>query len=338
MNFIEYFKEKIIFISINIIIMIFTSILLKAMAVNTYAIVFTNILNFIGILIFYIYDYSNKRKYYNEVIKKLEKLHEKYMLPDVVDDGSFLESKIFYNIIEEMGKSMKDKVSEVKRETYDYREYIELWIHEVKTPIAACKLLVENNKNEITKSIEEELEKVEDYIEQSLFYSRSNNIEKDYIIKELPLKNCINNVIKRNANILIEKSIKIDIKDCDRIVYSDAKWVEFILHQIISNSIKYMEKKEKIIKIYAEEKDYNVILYIEDNGIGINKRSINRVFEKGYTGENGRIGKKSTGIGLFLCKKLALKLGLSIRIQSVEKESTTVSILFPINRMMIFEN
>ena len=99
-----------------------------------------------------------------------------------------------------------------------------------------------------------------------------------------------------------------------------------------------MEKKEKIIKIYAEEKDYNVILYIEDNGIGINKRSINRVFEKGYTGENGRIGKKSTGIGLFLCKKLALKLGLSIRIQSVEKESTTVSILFPINRMMFFEN
>ena len=98
-----------------------------------------------------IYDYSNKRKYYNKVIKKLEKLNDKYMLPDVIEEDSFLESKIFYNVIEEMGKSMKDKVSEVKRETYDYREYIELWIHEVKTPIAACKLLVENNKNDVTK-------------------------------------------------------------------------------------------------------------------------------------------------------------------------------------------
>lgn len=338
MKIVEYIKEKVIFILINIIIMIFTSVLLKTMAVNTYVIVFTNTLNFIGISIYYVYDYCNKKRYYKEVLAKLENLQEKYILPDIIEEGDFLESKIFYEIMEKMGKSMKDKISEIRRESCDYREYIELWVHEIKTPIASCKLIVENNKNEITKSIEEELEKVEDYIEQSLFYARSNNIEKDYLIKELNLRKCINSVIKRNANMLIENNIKIDIKDCDRIIYSDAKWIEFILHQIISNSIKYMDKKEKIIKIYAKEKEHNIILYIEDNGMGINTRSIGKVFEKGYTGENGRTGKKSTGIGLFLCKKLTKKLGLSIQIQSVEKESTTVSILFPINRMMIFEN
>ncbi|WP_294342854.1 ATP-binding protein [uncultured Clostridium sp.] len=338
MNIVEYIKEKIIFILINIIIMIFTSTLLGAMAVNTYAIVFTNTLNFIGISIYYIYDYYSKNKYYNGVLDKLENLQEKYILPDVSESGDFLESKIFYEVIEKMGKSMKDKVSEIRRESCEYREYIELWVHEIKTPIASCKLIVENNKSETMNSIEEELEKVEDYIEQSLFYARSNNIEKDYLIKEVELRKSINSVIRRNANILIENNIKIDIKDCDKVVYSDTKWIEFIFHQIISNSIKYMDKKEKIIKIYTKEKDHNVILYIEDNGMGINEKSLGKVFEKGYTGENGRIGKKSTGIGLFLCKKLSKKLGLSIQINSIEKEGTTVSILFPINRMMIFES
>ena len=147
---------------------------------------------------------------------------------------------------------MKDDISEAVRNSTDYKEYLELWVHEIKTPIATCKLIIENNENEITESIGDEVSKVENYIEQVLFYARSNAVEKDYLIKEINLKDSINSVIRRNANILIEKKIKIDIKDVDKLVYCDSKWIEFILGQIVSNSIKYMNKKESVLKIYEK--------------------------------------------------------------------------------------
>ncbi|MDZ5034907.1 ATP-binding protein, partial [Clostridium perfringens] len=136
---------------------------------------------------------------------------------------------------------------------------------------------------------------------------------------------------------LIERKIKIEVKDLDVIVYSDSKWIEFIINQIISNSIKYIGNGERIIKFYTNKVGENIILYIEDTGIGMSEKDVIKVFEKGYTGENGRRFGKSTGIGLYLCKKLAIKLGLGINLTSELNVGTKVSIIFPINRMMIFE-
>lgn len=336
MSFLEYFKERIIFILINIGVILLSSIILVALSVDSYAIVFVGILNFIGSIIYHIYDFFRKRSYYNEVIRNLESLDKKYLISDLIKEGDFLDSKILYSIIEEATKAMKDYVSETTRNISDYKEYIELWVHEIKTPIATCKLLIENNESKVTNSIGEEIDRVEDYIEQALFYTRSNNIEKDYLIKELNIKNCIYNVINRNANILIAKGVNVKVENADKIIYSDSKWVQFILHQIISNAIKYMNKDNKLIKLYCEEKDSNIILNIEDNGIGMSEKSILKAFEKGYTGENGRKFGKSTGMGLYLCKKMCTKLGLGIKIDAKENEGTTVSILFPINKMMIF--
>ena len=231
---------------------------------------------------------------------------------------------------------MKDDISESIRNSNDYKEYIELWVHEIKTPIATCKLLIENNDNEVTESIGEEVTKVEDYIEQVLFYARSNAVEKDYLIKEINLKDSINSVIRRNATSLIEKKVKIDIKNVDKIVFCDSKWIEFILGQIISNSIKYMDKSNSILKIYSEDIGNDVILKICDNGIGMDEKDVIKAFEKGYTGKNGRRFGKTTGMGLYLCKKMCEKLGLSVNIKSRENEGTEVSILFPVNDMMKF--
>ena len=252
------------------------------------------------------------------------------------DDAKIIEGKILFEIISQATKSMKDDISESIRNSNDYKEYIELWVHEIKTPIATCKLLIENNDNEVTESIGEEVTKVEDYIEQVLFYARSNAVEKDYLIKEINLKKSINAVIRKNANTLIEKRVKVDIRNVDKIVSCDSKWIEFILGQIVSNSIKYMDKKESVLKIYSENMGNDVILKICDNGIGMDEKSVIKAFEKGYTGENGRRFGKSTGMGLYLCKKLCEKLGLGINIKSKENEGTEVTILFPINDMMKF--
>lgn len=336
MSFIEYFKDKVIFIIINIIVLVITSYLLFGLNVSSYAIFIICILNFLASISFFIYDCLRKSKYYSSLLKRLDELDKKYFIGDVATEEDFLEGKILFEIISQATKSMKDDISESIRNSNDYKEYIELWVHEIKTPIATCKLLIENNDNEVTESIGEEVTKVEDYIEQVLFYARSNAVEKDYLIKEINLKKSINAVIRKNANTLIEKRVKVDIRNVDKIVSCDSKWIEFILGQIVSNSIKYMDKKESVLKIYSENIGNDVILKICDNGIGMDEKSVIKAFEKGYTGENGRRFGKSTGMGLYLCKKLCEKLGLGINIKSNENEGTEVTILFPINDMMKF--
>ena len=200
-------------------------------------------------------------------------------------------------------------------------------------------MVIENNKNQATKSINEELDKIENYVEQALYYAKSNTIEKDYYIKKCMLKEIVNESIKRNKNILIQEKIRIDLHDLENQVNTDSKWINFILNQIIQNSIKYMKKEtEKEIEIYSKKGIDKVILYITDNGIGIKEEEIKKVFDKGFTGTNGRMSnKKSTGIGLYLCKKLCDKLGINIALESKENEGTTVKIIFPQNSYTSFE-
>ena len=336
MSFLEYLEEKYIFIAINLIALIISFFILLGLNVDNYAVIFICILNFLASSSFYFYDYFNKRKYYKNLLDKLEGLDKKYFIADVASEGDFLDSKIFYEVLEQATKSMKDDISDAIRNSADYKEYIELWVHEIKTPIATCKLLIENNENKTTESIGEEVTKIDNYIEQVLFYARSNTVEKDYLIKKINLKDSINSVIRRNATSLIEKKVKIDIKNVDKIVFCDSKWIEFILGQIISNSIKYMDKSNSILKIYSEDIGNDVILKICDNGIGMDEKDVIKAFEKGYTGKNGRRFGKTTGMGLYLCKKMCEKLGLSVNIKSRENEGTEVSILFPVNDMMKF--
>lgn len=337
MNLRDFIKERIVFIIINSLILLFTALLLMVLKVDSFAILFIVIINGSGILTYHIFDYLRKKQYYDEIKENMESLDKKYLISEVIEEGTFTESKLIYEVICKSNKAMNDEIGEFKRGINDYREYIELWVHEIKTPIATCKLLIENNESPLTESIGEEVCKLENYIDQALFYTRSNTIEKDYIIKEMSLSSCVNKVLNNNADSLIKKRVKISLGDLEKKVYSDSKWIEFILGQIISNSIKYMNKEHKELKIYCSEGSKYVILNIEDNGAGISEKDVSRVFDKGFTGENGRKFGKSTGIGLYLCKKLCKKLGLDITLISEEGKFTRVSIIFPINRMMIFE-
>jgi glycosyltransferase involved in cell wall biosynthesis len=249
---------------------------------------------------------------------------------DLFKSLRFEEGKILKEIVQETGKSMLENVDKYKYLQEDYKEYIELWIHEIKLPIAAGKMIIENNKSEVTESINEELDKIENYIEQALFYARSNTVEKDYYIKKVNLKEIVNSSIIKNKRNLIQNKINIDAHDINTIVYTDHKWCMFILSQIIQNAVKYSKEDSKKIEIYSEIKKENTILYIKDNGIGIRKGEITRVFEKGFTGENGRKrGQKATGIGLYLCKKLCNKLGLGLELNSEKDVGTEVKIVFP---------
>lgn len=330
MNFRLFFKEKAITILLLLFGIITIEIFLMAYNVGMFIKIYIPLIIMGLYMISIIIEYFKRKKFYDNLLKMLEELDEKYLITEIIKTPNFLEGQIFKNSLEQIDKSMLENVNKYKYMTEDYKEYIELWIHEIKIPISASKMVIENNKNAITKSIDEELDKVENYIEQALFYARSNTVEKDYYIRKVFLKEIINESIKKNKSSLIQEKISIDIHDLDIEVNTDNKWIVFILNQIIQNSIKYRKKENSVIEIYANQGKENVILYIKDNGIGIKQGEITRVFEKGFTGTNGRLSnKKSTGIGLYLCKKLCNKLGIGIELNSVQNEGTEVKLVFP---------
>ena len=330
MNFKLFFKEKVITILLLLFGIITIEIFLMAYNVGMFIKIYIPLIIMGLYMISIIIEYFKRKKFYDNLLKMLEELDEKYLITEIIKTPNFLEGQIFKNSLEQIDKSMLENVNKYKYMTEDYKEYIELWIHEIKIPIATSKMVIENNKNAITKSIDEELDKVENYIEQALFYARSNTVEKDYYIRKVVLKEIVNESIKKNKSSLIQEKISIDIHDLEIEVNTDNKWIVFILNQIIQNSIKYRKKENSVIEIYANQGKENVILYIKDNGIGIKQGEITRVFEKGFTGTNGRLSnKKSTGIGLYLCKKLCNKLGIGIELNSVQNEGTEVKLVFP---------
>ena len=332
MNFKLFFKEKAITILLLLFGIITIEIFLMAYNVGMFIKIYIPLIIMGLYMISIIIEYFKRKKFYNNLLNMLEELDEKYLITEIIKTPNFLEGQIFKNSLEQIDKSMLENVNKYKYMTEDYKEYIELWIHEIKIPIATSKMVIENNKNAITKSIDEELDKVENYIEQALFYARSNTVEKDYYIRKVVLKEIVNESIKKNKSSLIQEKISIDIHDLEIEVNTDNKWIVFILNQIIQNSIKYRKKENSVIEIYANQGKENVILYIKDNGIGIKQGEITRVFEKGFTGTNGRLSnKKSTGIGLYLCKKLCNKLGIGIELNSVQNEGTEVKLVFPQN-------
>lgn len=332
MRFKEYLKDKIIYISLLVFAGITIEILLIPYDMQIFIKIYVAVAIIAAFLIGFLVEYYSKKNYYDTVKSRIRELQEEYLIMEVLPKADFTEANILEDAIRDIGKSMLENVNKYKYLQEDYKDFIELWIHEIKIPIATSKMIVENNKNEITASINEELDKIDNYTEQALFYARSNTVEKDYIVRKIQLKEIVNASILKNKAQLIQNKISIDTKNLDETVCTDSKWCIFIINQIIQNSIKYSKNADRQIEIYGERKKENIILYIKDNGIGIKESEITRVFEKGFTGENGRItGKKSTGIGLYLCKKLCDKLCIGLELNSKKDEGTEVKLIFPNN-------
>lgn len=333
MKIIDFFKDKGLFLAVNLIIFIITLGIMIFAKVSLVKIFLVAFIWFMPLLTYMILDYIKYRKYFIIIESLLDNLDKKYLLPEVIEEPSFLIGENINNILKIIGRDMHENVKCYRNMQEEYREYIETWVHEIKTPIASTRLLIENNNNEVTKKIDTQIEKIENFVEQVLYYSRSDEISKDYIIKEAKLNEIVKKVVKRNYRDFISKKIILQLEEIDEIVYCDVKWVEFILNQIIGNSIKYIQGRQGKIKITSQKLANSVILTVEDNGVGIIERDINRVFEKGFTGENGRKFGKSTGIGLYLCRKLCLRLGMQININSKVNEGTKVSLIFPLSNI-----
>lgn len=323
----DYIKDNIINITIYLVTLIILFLFFRILKLSTEAFICTYIiLSLCGILLFF-YNYNRKRKFYNELTKQLENLDKKYIITELIEKPNFLEGQIFYNSLYEINKTMNEEIKKYKLSLEEFKEYIEMWVHEVKLPLSSI-LLMTYKKDDISKVIEP-TKRIENFVEQVLYYARSENAEKDYIIKECDLRDIVSKVIKKNKEIFILEKIEIKLENLDnKKVLSDSKWLEFIINQIISNSLKYVDKEKSVITITTSETEKNTVLKIQDNGIGIPKSDIKKVFDKSFTGENGRKIQTSTGMGLYIAKQLCEKLGHKIEIESEQNKYTSVFITF----------
>ena len=277
------------------------------------ALIYTGSFCFLAALVASFVDFVN----YRESYKKLKFLEEN-ILNDLEDLPKSLDIRIdyYHKIIEKLAQENRQKNT-------DMVDYYSMWVHQIKTPIAAMNFLLDNEEVN-QKILQQELFKIERYVEMVLTYIRLDSISSDYVITKINLDEVVKDSVKKYATIFINKKIKLNYVSHETMVISDKKWLSFAFEQILGNSVKYSSVGGEITIETYENK-----LVIEDNGIGIKEEDLPRIFEKGFTGFNGRYEKKSSGLGLYLCKKTLDKLGHHIEISSKVGEGTRIEITFP---------
>lgn len=329
----QYLKNQLPVILINLLGMLALALFLIANGNHIQIVLFILAVWLIVLVSCLLFFYFTRKNYLNKLLTMAEKLEERYLLPEIMQVPEKADEQVFYQILKMAEKSMLERIGEVQRERKEYKEYIEQWIHEVKTPITAMKLICENNRSPFTRELMAELEKVNRFTQQALYYARSEHTEKDYSVREISLSDVVHSAIADNKYLLRQNNVMITVDEMEHNVYTDDKWVRFILDQIISNAVKYCTD-QPTLHFFTVKKNDKIVLSIEDNGIGIPQSNLPCIFEKGFTGQNGRTIHSSTGIGLYLCKRLCDKLGIEISVISQGK-GTTISLSFHINDFII---
>lgn len=325
LNFFTFLEEKLLEILFQVFFIAFVVFLLVLYGSDIMFAVIPGIFFIIMQGIFQWCSYQRKRKISQHIIDLTDGLEESYYIAGILPKPREFQNNAYYYALKKACKSMNDEISKITEEKQEYQEYVESFAHEIKIPIGALSLVFDNTKN---YTLKKETDKIFQLVEQMLYYARSENTEKDYFVKQLDLGGVMHTVILKFRRTLMDSNTIIDIHDMDNVVYTDEKWLVFIISQIIQNSVKYFDKQENRLEVYSQNNGVNISLVIEDNGCGIKPSELSRVFEKGFTGSN-RNKSNSTGMGLYLAKKLCVRLGLELEIFSQEKEYTRLVITFP---------
>ncbi len=329
MNRRRYWKNRIPFLLTNLVCMAALTVFLLVCGNSISAVLLILVVWAVVLLTGLFLTYWKRKRQMQKLLDIAGQLSERYLISEVMELPEQAEDQVYYQLLKMAGKSMLEQIGEVRRERLEYKEYIEQWIHEIKTPITAMKLLCENHRTVWTKELLQELEKTNRFTEQALYYARSEHTEKDYSVREMSLSQVVHQAIADNKYLLLQSGVRLEVEEMEDTVYSDEKWVRFILNQLIANAVKY-RSGQPVLRFSTRRQQDQVILVVEDNGIGISPADLPRVFEKGFTGQNGRMVQQSTGIGLYLCKRLCDKLGIGIAAES-SGQGTAISLAFHIN-------
>lgn len=274
------------------------------------------------------HDFFRQRSRLMELENILEGLDQKYLFMECVSSPNMLYERRLFELIRRASQAMIGAVSDANAAQREYREYVESWVHEIKAPITAARLICRQMDGDTRRKLDGELAQVEVHIERALFYARAENPERDCVIRQTSLSEIVFQAVETHRTLLIQSGIRVETQDLDCQVYTDKKWAAFILGQLLQNAARYRGENPVII-ISARLLEKQTQLTIQDNGIGIPSHELPRVFDRGFTGSNGRTRGGSTGMGLYLCKKLSGFLDLDIRLTSGEDSGTCVTLTFP---------
>lgn len=329
MKFKDYFLNKITEI-LGTFFVLFLMLEFLYIIGNTFSVVFMiGVVIAILIMTKYLMDWYRKKKYFEIITERVKDLKEPWLIAELLPVSYTIEDEIYQELLRKVGSSAIEEIHKIEDEQKEYEDYIEQWIHEVKTPITSIHLMLENRISEnpgLKKDLNVELSRLENDVELALYYARSEQIYRDYLIQKLNVRKVLLKVVNKNRTVIMNSSVAIDL-DCDEALYAygDEKWLVFMLTQVLLNAIKYKAEADAKVVMRAKRDNKRIVLNIIDNGKGIKKEELPRIFDKGFTGSNGRDNEKSTGMGLYLVYKLCEKLEIDIKADSVYGEFTEIS-------------
>ena len=329
MKFKDYFLNKITEI-LGTFFVLFLMLEFLYIIGNTFSVVFMiGVVIAILIMTKYLMDWYRKKKYFEMITERVKDLKEPWLIAELLPVSYTIEDEIYQELLRKVGSSAIEDIHKIEDEQKEYEDYIEQWIHEVKTPITSIHLMLENRISEnpgLKRDLNVELSRLENDVELALYYARSEQIYRDYLIQKLNVRKVLLKVVNKNRTVIMNSSVAIDL-DCDEALYAygDEKWLVFMLTQVLLNAIKYKAEADAKVVMRAKRDNKKIVLNIIDNGKGIKKEELPRIFDKGFTGSNGRDNEKSTGMGLYLVHKLCEKLEIDIKADSVYGEFTEIS-------------
>lgn len=330
MKFADYCKDRLLLLMLHIACMMLLTAFLIATAYPPGCCCLILLTWLIVLTAWFLTEYFRRKRYFEQMEAILEQADRKYLLGELMPASFRLEDRLYREMIRRSNKSVIERIRSVEDAGQEYREYIESWVHEIKAPIADIYLLCERRRDDTARRILAQNRRTENYVDMALFYARSDQVYQDYLIREATLQQTAEEVLLKNKYALIENHIRASVH-CPDTVYTDAKWIAFILEQLVLNAVKYRRDTEPVLRISTARAGRNVLLTVEDNGCGIPEEELPRIFDKGFTGTNGRSGARATGMGLYLCRKLCVKLGIQILAESVAGAGTRISLEFPVS-------
>ena len=317
-----FIRGKALFLAGSTLFIVLLTLVLIVLEASTGGIVFIDLIAVMGIAGYLILQYVRRASFCHQVEEATTNLEQGAHVVDLVDPPSFFEGRLAYEAMLAIVQA-------------DNQEITELWVHEVKTPLSAAKLITKRMSGPDALALRRELERMDDLISQSLFAARTESLVADYLIREVNLADIAKEVCKSHMHYLTSLGVALDFQiDPDTTVFADKMWLEFIITQIVVNAAKYEAHAISFVAFEAQQESStsSTVLESKDDGCGIPAEDVPRVFDRGFTGTVGRAHGSATGMGLYLVARMCARMGLSIMLASEEGVGTRVQIAFPHDR------
>ncbi len=336
MKFLTYLADRLVPLAVGAVALALSALIMTVHGVAREVVALVCAVLVLGALVALLLDWTRRRPFYRRLSESLDSLDEAYLVTEFVERPGFAEGELFYDALDRALRAMRNRLATARRRQREYREYVETWIHEIKTPIAAARLTAKNNPSPVVDSIDAQVDAIEGYVEQALYFARGTTLERDFQIREVSLGETVRDALRRKARTLIDARVAPELGELSFTVRTDPKWISFVIGQVLVNAAKYRSDRDGRghLRIWAERVETGLDawvtrLYVADDGVGIPASDVGRVFDKGFTGENGRRFGSSTGMGLYLVRELCGKMGVGVWLESEEGAGTTVCLSFP---------